>query len=394
MPVVKQRVCTAVLPCLLLVSVTASARAASVTPLSSSCLTDAWQFAVAISNDPNDRAACQTKVARAWLDAGEPERAVKYATEISDWRKLAVIADAAAWWAGRGQTNEAMRALLEARHLAPGVKDWPYDRVQMHIARVLALLGMKFDLDVLAGAYRENRDCAGAVQAARALEAVRRGAADEAVGYLEQISKLQHIDLMSARAAGFRELATSGKIPKDKSAQLLKIAWDSASEVPGWRKVDLQLDLVDALLEAKTTDAARTHLVKLTDGLINEPHPNHIRAVRLAEASLRWARLGDAKQVAGLGARARELMSASMELIERPALLARLAEANAACGEKDKSETLFREAFDVAAGLLNPRPRAMAGVEVALAQARAQVDAKEFAGRRNAMLEGLGVRGR
>lgn len=392
MPVARLHVCTAVLPCLLLVSVATCVRAATVTPPSHACLDDAWQFACAITNDANDRAASQAKVARAWLDAGDPARALKTAAEISDWRRLAITADAAAWWAERGKTNEAMRALLEAQHLAPGVKDWPYDRVQMHLARVKALLGMKSDLDVLADVYRDSRDCSGAVHSARALEAARRGAVDEALACLEQISKIQHLDLMSARAAGFRELAANHVVSAEQSARLLKVAWDSTCEVPGWRKVDLQLDLVDALQGSRLEGSVRDYLTKLTDGLMNDPYPDHIRAVRLAEVAVRWGRICETKKVAQLEAEATKLMRAKMELIEQPAVLARLAEAHAAAGEKKKAEALFSEAMEITAGLLNSRPRALAAVDVALAQARSGLDSQQFTTKRNAMIEGLGGR--
>jgi hypothetical protein len=392
MPVVKQQIRTAVWPCLLLISVSASVHAASVTPPSSSCIEEAWQFACAISNDANDRAACQAKTARAWLDAADPARAVRAASEIQDWRGLAVIADAASWWAARGQTNEAMSALLEAQHRAPGVKDWPYDRLQMHLARAKALLGMKADLDLLAQVYRDNRDYAGAVQAARALEAVRRGSVEEALAHLDQISKQQHLDLLSARAAGFREMAASDQLSVEKASQLLKLAWDSAAAVPGWRKFDLQFELIDSLGGTKLEPQTREYLTTLTGNLKTDPLPDHIRATRLAEAAVRWGRLGETQMVAQLGARAVELMRASMELIERPALIARLAEAHAAAGEKEKAGTLLGEALDVAAGLLNARPRAIAALDVALSQARCGVDSKTFADKRHAMLEGLGVR--
>jgi hypothetical protein len=379
--------------CAALVAAVVAGRAGGAEPAPGGVLDDAWRFALAITNDAKDLARSQARVAGAWLEAGDPVRALDRAAGISDWRKLAVYADAAAWWAERGQTNESQRPLLEAETLVPGIQDWPHDRVQMHIARAKAMLGRRADLVLLAGVYRENREQQGPIQVALALESARRGDVDAALADLEGIGRQSFLDLDCARASGFREILATGRLPAGRVSNLLARAWSEVSGVPGWRKTDLQFDLVDTIRAAGDLLLARAWLETATAELRAANYPSNVRAAGLAHAAVRWGRLGETGIVAALEREYADGPGKRIELIERPAALASLGEAAALAGDAPRAQRLFAEALDVAAGLLNRRPRALACVEVMLSLARAGIDPKPLEARRRELLAGFEPRG-
>lgn len=382
----------AALSSILLASVGVGAKAASVAPPSAQ-LQEAWSFACAITNDDRDRARCQAKVAGAWLAAGEAERAVRMAKETAGWQELAIYADAARHWAAQGRTNEAVRALAEVETRVPGLSGWPYDRVQTRLAHALAALGRRQELETLAGHYRENRECLGAIQVARALEAAQRGAVAEAVGHIDALGTGDHLDLAAARAEGFRRLLACGALPREKADAIVERAWAEASAVPGWRRVDLQLELVDTMRAAGRHDRALRHLTEATKELRAAPYPQYVKAAALAEAALRWADCGEAGMLERLNAECLQIATNTLELIEQPALLARLAEAQARAGSREAASGLFRQAVQIAGGLTNPRPRAIAAVEVMLAMARSDLDESQLLEERRRLLASFDPRG-
>lgn len=356
-------------------------------------LREAWDLASAIGNDAKDRARSQDAVARAWIDAGEPDRAIELAGQIGGWRKLALIADAASWWAERGETNRAARALMEAEYLAPGIRDWPYDRVRMHLARAMALLGRRTDLRTLAQVYPKESEYYPQVLGAVAIERALCGETEEAASLLSELAPETVLDVAGAPASGVVSLLSSGRLPGPVVVQALEWIWPRTAPLAGWAQVDRRLDMVDVALATGDPARARAWMQELTSDLRGAGYLPHIAAHRLAEAALRWGRLGDADRVAALTGETREIADRDLELIERPAVYACLAEAFHALGDAAARDAQFAEALEVTVGLLNARPRALAGVEVSLALARCGAGADAFEGPRRALRESLGIRG-
>lgn len=385
---VEPRGCIAALLCLRLVSVAADSVAASVPP-SGSFLNDAWSFASGITNDPEDQARSQAAVVQAWLDVGQPTQAVALAANIQDWRRLAGYADAAGILARSGQTNEAVRWLQEAEYQAPGLTGWPYDRVQMHIAEAKAYLGRRGELALLARFYADHRECRGTVQAAIALEYLRAGRIEDALGAFDGLPESDLFDVAVARAASFRDLSEAGVLSPERRLAVLQRAWAEADKIPGWRRVDLQLELIEAARSAHAGATMRDWLDRVTREARTDVFPAFVRAGHLAKAAVCWGRLGDTGTVVSLEADFRAGPMKSIELIVQPEPLARFAEAHRYVGAAARSDALFAEAWAVASALTNPRPRALACIDVLLALARAGAPEETLQDQRKTALAGF-----
>lgn len=355
-------------------------------------LEDAWFFACSITNDVKDRTRSQYDVAHAWLEADDPDRCLVAAKQIDGWQQLALFADAAALWAERGETNKALPALAEAEYRAPGVQDWPFDRIQMHVGRAKAFLGRRSELKQLAEAYARNRDHKGTTICLLALEAARAGEVDAAVAYLDQLSDSTEFDTMVSRASGFGELAATGRVPTERMQALYRRSWEEIGRVPGWRRTDLQLDLVDRVREAHLGAQASNWLAAATEELLAVGYPAHILGPRLGQAARRWGMAGDTGTVVRLEAAYRKDCAAGLELIEQPAILAHFAEAFWKAGDRTRAEALFAEALELSGKLLNPRPRALACVSVMLSLARCEGAQNLSFDQRRTLLAGFEVR--
>ena len=362
--------------------------AASVAP-PRSLLDDAWSFACAITHDDDDRSRSQATVVQAWLEAGAVTQAAGLASHMQGWRKLAGYADVAAALARAGRTNDAVRFLLEAEYQVPGVEGWPYDRVQMRIARAKAYLGRTGEVESLARLYIEHRECRAEARTALAIALVRAGRIEEALTAFDGLPEPDLFDAVVSRTSGFRDMAAAADLPAGKRRELLERAWAESLKVAGWRQTDLQYDLVAQARDARLPSLERAWLQHATASTLTAGIPDFVRAGQIAQAAAAWGRLGDTNRLAQLEAAFRAGPQKSIELIAQPAPLARIAEGYRLAGDTARSDALFAEAFAIAGALVNPRPRALACVEVLLAMARARAPERLIEEPRREVLAGL-----
>lgn len=333
----------------------------------------AWQFACAITNDVKDRAACQERVALAYLASDRIREALTCARSIETWRGAVALADIAAWEAERGESAAAETLVAEAALLNASVRGWPHDRVRMHIAQARMQLHQDAVLQQEFEHYLGNREVHGRVGAYHALATARRGDVQGAVTLLEHLPEPEFYDVAVWRAQGYLMIARDLKLTAISGTNMVDRVWDAVAKIPDYRRFELQLDVVDLLLERNEPADARRRMERITESVEALGLPGHITVPLMAEVALRWARLGDAARLTGLHAAAEPLMRSDMQSIERPPVQARFAEGYAAAGEISKAEALFCRAIDETVALANLRPRAMCAVEIALALHRAEL---------------------
>ncbi|MDZ4200020.1 MAG: hypothetical protein U1E27_12145, partial [Kiritimatiellia bacterium] len=135
----------------------------------------------------------------------------------------------------------------------------------------------------------------------------------------------------------------------------------------------LQLDIADAWLGIGDRDRARESLVQVTQELLPRTGNPHLIAPVLARCAIRWGRLGDAQQVLELEQHT-EPMIQGLQGIEQPEQWALWAEAWQAAGDRAAAVERIERAVRIAQNLKNPRPRALAGVDICLSLARAGIE--------------------
>lgn len=349
-----------------------------------------WRFACAITNDPDDRAECQAKIAMAHLARGEGDAAVTLGERIENWRQGVVLAEAAAFLAEGGQTNAAWERAAQAEAIGRGIQDWQRDRILSRVAKTRALLGKEEDTGKQSAFYRNNLDYRGEAAAYHALALARGGQVTNAVALLDGLADTIHLDVSSWRADGYMLLAKAGHLDGTQTSHALALAWAASDQVPGTKRPHVQLGLVEqaAALGAKTS--AQTWLDGISTNILAATISAHIKAPLVAQLAARWGMLGQAQRVAECE-RAAEPMIRQLQSIEQPALFALLGEAWARLGDTQKALTHYEHALELAGQLTNPRPRAMACVEICLSLERARLRHRPVSEGLNRLLAGFGA---
>lgn len=311
-----------------------------------------------------NRSRAQDAVVAACFELDQPQRALRFAHDIRDWRRGAAYADYAYYCAKHGDRSKADEYLEKARKIADGVEtsenpqQWRRDRVLSKIARTHVLLG---DLDnaerVMAGTDASQT---GAFEAEKAmmidesalerefeiLDGVfARGNFDEVVNAigkcLRLFDRLYEQENLRVRAA---DLVENGfpKLPSSERLKgligLAKIALDhgdSAAAIDFTRKAQ------------KRMDAVRWHA---EDGV-----PLKARLATM------FGRAGDEKS-------AREDLVAALELFKeqkrtiadmfRGAALRPIAEGYHAIGDRKMASQMYELALSAGVENPNSRPRA------------------------------------
>jgi len=343
-------------------------------------LESARRFANAILHDDQDRAKALQQVADAYIQRGDPDRAASLFGAFDHWRAICVMADVAGEYAALGADERARVLLTEAARRARDVRGWPRDRVQMHLAMGLAMLGEEEVVAATQTRYETLRDYRGPARAARAVALARAGRMDEARRVLDEISDDVFYDTRVWRVRGYLRLADPKRLADARMPALLDEAWAAAAVVPDHQRPELQLEIADAWIAAGDSKKARERLEETTAAL-TAPNPNtHLIAPVLPRVAAVWGRLGDRERVAAIE-RYAEPIIADLQSIERPELWALWGEAWQAAGDEAAARERFARAIAAAGELKNPRPRALAGVAIALAWARTGLADEETAAR-------------
>jgi hypothetical protein len=334
-------------------------------------LSAAWRFALAITNDPKDRAKCQERVATAHVKRGDAATAVKLAREIEGWRRGVVLAEAAVRFAEDGNTNDAIANASGAEAIAREIQDWQRDRIMVRAVGAAALLGKTETARQWSDFYASNRDYRGEIAAYHAIALARSGQVTNAVAVLEGLSdEVSHVDVATWRVNGYMLLAKEGHLSDPALiTNILAKAWAASAQVgmPAARW-DVQMNLADTAARCGEKALAEEWLENVTPLVLAEP--SSAGALWAARLAVRWAALKNEARLEECS-RAAEEMIARNQPIDQPAMLALLGEAWALAGDAGRADAFFSKATGIAVSLTNPRPRWMACVEVCLALERA-----------------------
>ena len=131
------------------------------------------------------------------------------------------------------------------------------------------------------------------------------------------------------------------------------------------------MELADAAVEAGAETVAREWMAAVATNLaVHATLPSHLQAPLLGRLAVRWGMLGAADRLTECIATI-EPMVHQLQAIEQPAIWALLGEAWTRLGEPDQAFVYYERAVESAGQLINPRPRAIACVEICLSLNRA-----------------------
>lgn len=342
----------------------------------------AFGAASALPVDPHVKTRCRTQedCAAAALALHQPERALRSAELIFDWRRAAALADCAQYAADHDCKQEASRlaaaALARADEHSKTEKsqDWQRDRVYAKIARVYLTLGRPEDASKISQGLVDSE--AAAVRAAGAGRSDAAGATKE-LDALETSLKEPGLDqARGSLAACVRifEIHYGDVSLRTRAETLVKKGFEKLPP-------DLRIGFVIDLAVAAFRNGAPAHAKTLVDDAkavvdtarwLPEDRVKHF--ARLAGAR---ARTGDAAGVARDAETAIAVLDANKKIIpdfNRADVLLPVAEAYVAIGDRASALKFYRRAAEE--GALNPngRPRAEDFVALALSLAKADCE--------------------
>jgi hypothetical protein len=357
---------------------------------SSDPLQAGWRFACAITNDPDDRAECQEKIALAYVARGEVEPALLLAERVENWRKGVVLAEAAASLAASGRTKAALERAEAAEAIGRGIQDWQRDRILARVAKARAMLGNTAEVGRQSAFYRSNQEYRGELAAYHALALARGGDASNALAVLDGLAEEKQLDVAGWRANGYLLLAKDGRLDAQQTSNAFEQAWAASQWVPGNKRFDMQMKLMDEAVSRGAAAQAAPWLENVCSNALGSVAPAHIKAPIVAQLAIRCGAMGQAARLAECE-RAAEPLIRELQNIEQPALIAWLGEARARLGDSQTSLTHYEQALALAERLNNPRPRALACVEICLSLERARLRHSPVSEGLNRLLTGFGT---
>jgi tetratricopeptide (TPR) repeat protein len=156
---------------------------------------------------------------------------------------------------------------------------------------------------------------------------------------------------------GYLALARRKELSPADRKTAAEAALQSSAGVAGWKRSQALVDTAEVLRELGETARARQTLETAEEML--EGGGSAMQGPMLAYLARGWARSGQRDRARKLLARA-ERGARATQNIEQPAALAQVAAVHAQTGDVDTARALFGQALDLAAGLTNSRPRALA----------------------------------
>lgn len=271
----------------------------------------AWHFASSITDDPEDQAAYQAKVAIArFRQDGDVAAALRLGHSINRWNRGMVLAEVAESLAHRGDRERATAILGDALKIAEkGVEQgWQADRILQAV---------------------------GAAEAKMKSEAVATDPAFS-VGELDRM-------------------------------------WESTQGIPGLMLFSAQMDVVDAALRCGQDDYADGKLKTLVVPMRDATAPAHMLLPVKARFAMLLARTGQKAEAEAFAQSALAGVPDLLN-IERPSVLASAAAALFIADPNGAAESHFLEAIRQACELKNLRPRCKALCDIALSLHECGVD--------------------
>ena len=338
---------------------------APLAPFQSELLDLAFDAASAFPLDPHakNRARAQQEAFTAALELAQPQRALRYAAGIGNWRQGLAYAEHALWAARRGagaaelERTLALAAAIADDPVATDEQDWRRARIRVRIAETWLLLG----------------------DAARAAEFLQGANAAEAGAIGRTSAQLADADAFDRQVAALDQVILAGDFDAVKHALAACVAlydrfYDDVERrrraedkvVASWAgtPADVNLRMRMGLAEAALRHADSAHALVL----VEKAQELFASTTWTSEDRIRFrAQLAGLRHRAGDRARAREEAEAALlayelardEIVDvfRAETLLPLAEAFHALEDDDAALMLYRRALEESQINPNSRPR-------------------------------------
>jgi tetratricopeptide (TPR) repeat protein len=278
----------------------------------------------------------------------------------------------------------------QAEAIGRGIQDWQRDRILTRVAKTKAILGRVEEVGKLGAFYQSNRDYRGEATAYHALALAREGHVTNALALLDGLADAEHLDVSSWRVNGYLLLSKAGHLDAAQTSNTFVQAWAASQAVPGNKRFDVQMRLIDEAIPSGAAAQAQPWLEAVHSNVVNGAAPAHIQAPLVAQLAVRWGAMGQADRLAECE-RATEPLILQLQNIEQPALVVVLGEAWARLGDVQKALTYYERALELAGQLTNLRPRAMACVEICLSLEKAGLRHRQITEGLNRLLAGFGA---
>jgi len=326
----------------------------------------AFGAASALPLEPHikNRARSQEAVVLACLALDQPERALRYAEQIPNWRKGACFAEYAAYRAERGELDDVFTYLDLAHEISEGSEGelkqaWRRDRIRAKIAKTYSLLGQTAQAARFAAGLSESE--VGEVALAEA-RLTSPDAMEERLAQLERALGVGEFEGTKTSIFAMAELHRTFYADEEKRALIESRIQASDAKLPVLLRLDARMELVETALDAD----------------------DHVEARRLVDEALevffsyKWqaehgvpikARLAALRHRAGDEAGALKELEAALGMYDagertiigmfRAATLRPVAEAYSQIGREEEARETYRRVVELGAVNPNARPRAM-----------------------------------
>lgn len=335
-----------------------------------------WHLACTIEND-KDRAKTQQEVVEAALDADDGIRALNWCKQMEGWRRRVGIAETAAWMARKGMDEKSLALVRGLESEGRVIEGWQHDRVQMHIMEAKAFLGLTNETARTQAFYSSNRDCYGPAGVYHAVALAIRDENQDALNIMTTLGETNFFDTLVWRVRGYNILAKEGRFPTNRIDDVMQYAWNAVTNVPGPIQHELRTQILGTWTRHGRPEAVRSHIGTVFTNLINSPIPGHITIPQMGRLAVEYGRIGDIDKIQALEAESLKRKT-QLQGIEYYLLYTLFGEAYATAGEMETARDRYREAMNLVAKLFNPRPRAMAAVDLVLSMFRCEYDDPEI----------------
>lgn len=353
----------------------------------------AFAAASAMPLDPHikDRSRLQEVVVATSLALEQPQRALRYAEQIRDWRRGAAYADLALFCA-ENRLDPCVQPMLDrAGEIADGEEDWRRERIRVKIAQTHAYMGKA----ELAEELEQGVQPAESGKVAW-IEATicPPGSFDEMMETLDSLVRTEHFDIvrnaLSAYAALFERFYDDVDC-RTRVEDKIKASWSS---IPIFVRIRLLMDMADASLAHADQAKALTLLDEAKDMMDAARWQPRSVVPMMAQLAQRRFQAGDEAGARVQAQEALALFDAKRDVIVniyRAQTLRPIAEAYHAMGDAAVALEIYKRAVE--AGMENPnsRPRAddLVATCCSLALLAVEPDAA-LAGRIREIAAGLG----
>ena len=353
-------VVTAVLLCGAVALQASPARTTTVDPGSDDPFAYAFRFASAIDADPKDKSMAQASVTLTVALAGQLDRAVALADDVTGWRQGTVYADLAAMLAKDGRIEEARGLVARADRVRAATEGWQVGRIESHIAQALAVLGdSERTREISARLAKGHIQYAGRGVATVAAGHAYDGDFDEAMRALATLDDETDYEVTWWRTLGYLDVADRDGLPDTERGRALDAALRSTETIPGWKRGEALQRVADALIRSGDPDRARTALATAEQAIAGMPASTPVKGPLYCDLARTWAAVGDVDRARTLLDEAKKAIEGAM-VIERPAIYAEIGSAYLAVGDVARASDFYRSALTKAEALVNARPRALA----------------------------------